>query len=82
MTPENRAAYWKANLRLVVGCLVTKEGNVEHAASAEALGLAKPAATEPEPAEPADAESTDAESTDTTSTDSTSTGATSTEGAS
>ena len=22
MTPENRAAYWKANLRLVLGCLV------------------------------------------------------------
>ena len=22
MTPENRAAYWRANLRLVVGCLV------------------------------------------------------------
>ena len=21
MTPENRAAYWRANLRLVVGCL-------------------------------------------------------------
>lgn len=22
MTPENRAAYWRANLRLVVGCLI------------------------------------------------------------
>ena len=22
MTPENRAAYWRANLRLVAGCLV------------------------------------------------------------
>ena len=22
MTPENRAAYWRANLRLVTGCLV------------------------------------------------------------
>ena len=22
MTPENRKAYWKANLRLVLGCLV------------------------------------------------------------
>ena len=22
MTPENRAAYWRANLRLVLGCLV------------------------------------------------------------
>jgi putative solute:sodium symporter small subunit len=22
MTPDNRAAYWRANLRLVVGCLI------------------------------------------------------------
>ena len=22
MTPENRAAYWRANLRLVLGCLI------------------------------------------------------------
>ncbi len=22
MTPENRAAYWRANLRLVAGCLI------------------------------------------------------------